>query len=97
MAFFASLLLYTLTLAPTVTLEFSGSMITAADHLGVPNPPGYPVWTLLAWLFQCAFGFVTYHGHPNPAWGVTVGFNPSPENMRQFGSIAEGATGDSPP
>ena len=45
-------------------------MITAADHLGVPNPPGYPVWTLLAWLFQCAFGFVTYHGHPNPAWGV---------------------------
>lgn len=70
MAFFVSLWLYTLTLAPTVTLEFSGSMITAADYLGVPNSPGYPVWTLLAWLFQCVFGFVTYHGQPNPAWGV---------------------------
>ena len=65
-----SLALYTLTLAPTVTLEYSGSMITAAHHLGVPNPPGYPVWTLLAWLFQRVFGFMTYHGHPNPAWGV---------------------------
>ena len=68
--FLTSLALYTLTLAPTVTLEYSGSIITAADSLGVPNPPGYPVWTLLAWLFQRVFGFMTYHGHPNPAWGV---------------------------
>jgi hypothetical protein len=68
--FSISLIFYTLTLAPTVTLEFSGSMITAADFLGVANSPGYPVWTLLAWLFQWMSGFVTYHGHPNPAWGV---------------------------
>jgi hypothetical protein len=45
-------------------------MITAADYMGVANVPSYPVWTLLAWLFQQVFGFVTFHGHPNPAWGV---------------------------
>ncbi|HOW98171.1 MAG TPA: DUF2723 domain-containing protein, partial [Kiritimatiellia bacterium] len=65
-----SLLLYTITLAPSVTLEYSGSLVTAADSLGVANPPGYPVWTLLAWFFQKLFGFVRYHGAPNPAWGV---------------------------
>lgn len=68
--FAVALALYTLTLAPTVTLEWSGSMVTAADSLGVANPPGYPVWTLLAWLFQRAFGFMQFRGHPNPAWGV---------------------------
>ncbi len=68
--FAVSLTVYTLTLAPTVTLEYSGSMITAADYLGVANSPGYPVWTLLAWLFQNVFDFVRYHGQPNPAWGV---------------------------
>ena len=65
-----SLATYILTLAPTVTLEFSGSMVTAADQLGVANPPGYPIWTLLAWFFQKVFGFLRYHGAPNPAWGV---------------------------
>ncbi len=65
-----SLLAYGLTCAPTVTLEDSGELVVAADYLGVPHPPGYPIWTLLAWLFQWIFGFVTYHGHPNPAWGV---------------------------
>ncbi|MFH0953788.1 MAG: DUF2723 domain-containing protein [Verrucomicrobiota bacterium] len=65
-----SLLVYSLTMAPTVTLELSGSLVTAADYLGVANSPGYPLWTLLAWFFQRAFGFVRYHGHPNPAWGA---------------------------
>ncbi|MBP7274611.1 MAG: DUF2723 domain-containing protein, partial [Kiritimatiellae bacterium] len=61
---------YTFTLAPTVTLEDAGELIVAADYLGVPHPPGYPIWTLGAWLFQRLFGFMTFHGHPNPAWGV---------------------------
>ncbi len=61
---------YALTQAPTVTLEDSGELVTAAHHLGVPHPPGYPLWTLLAWLFTRLFWFVRYHGHPNPAWAV---------------------------
>lgn len=61
---------YTATLAPTVTLEDSGELIVASDYLGVPHPPGYPIWTLCSWLFQRIFHFVTFHGHPNPAWGV---------------------------
>lgn len=68
--FAISLAIYTLTLAPTVTLEDSGELIVASDYLGVPHPPGYPIWTVLTWFFQWIFNGVTYHGHPNPAWGV---------------------------
>ena len=65
-----ALVAYTCTLAPTVTLEDSGELVVAADYLGVPHPPGYPIWTLLAWLFQWVFHFVTFQGQPNPAWSV---------------------------
>jgi tetratricopeptide (TPR) repeat protein len=65
-----SLGVYLYTLAPTVTLEDSGELAVAADYLGVPHPPGYPIWTLLAWFFQWIFHWVTYYGHPNPAWSV---------------------------
>jgi len=58
------------TLAPTVTLEHSGALVVAADHLGVGRVPGYPVWTLLAKGFICLFPAAQYHGHPNPAWAV---------------------------
>jgi thioredoxin-like negative regulator of GroEL len=68
--FLIALTVYTLTLAPTVTLEDSGELITASDYLGVPHPPGYPIWSLMTWFFQWIFNFVTYHGYPNPAWGV---------------------------
>jgi len=44
----AALALYLATLAPTVTGEDSGELIGAAYSLGVPHPPGYPVWTMLA-------------------------------------------------
>ncbi|MBL7647470.1 MAG: DUF2723 domain-containing protein [Candidatus Hydrogenedentes bacterium] len=43
-----ALLVYGYTLAPTVTGEDSGELIGAAWTLGVPHPPGYPVWILLA-------------------------------------------------
>ncbi len=69
-AFLLSLIGYTLTLAPTVTLEDSGELVVASDYLGVPHPPGYPIWTLLTWFFQWVFDFKTFLGHPNPAWGV---------------------------
>jgi tetratricopeptide (TPR) repeat protein len=66
----AALGVYTWTLAPTVSLEDSGELIVAAQYLGVPHPPGYPIWTLGSWFFQWIFSFMTFHGHPNPAWGV---------------------------
>ena len=62
--------LFAYTNAPTVTLEDSGELVVAADYLGVPHPPGYPLWTLLAWVFQWLFHWKGYLGHPNPAWGV---------------------------
>ena len=70
LTFLISLIVYIGTLAPSVTLEDSGELVVAADYLGVPHPPGYPIWTLLAWFFQWVFHFVTYYGQPNPAWSV---------------------------
>jgi Protein of unknown function (DUF2723) len=48
--FVIALLLYTLTLAPTVTLVDSGELILAAWGLGVAHPPGFPLWVMLAHL-----------------------------------------------
>jgi hypothetical protein len=49
--FACALVLYCLTLAPTVTFEDSGELISAAFSLGVPHEPGYPLWTLIAHVF----------------------------------------------
>src|SRR5947199_887241 len=48
--FLSALLLYTLTLAPTVTLVDSGELIVVAHGLGVAHPPGVPLWVMLAHL-----------------------------------------------
>ena len=49
------MLVYLLTMAPTITWAHDGAdggdLITAAYTLGVPHPPGYPVYCLLGWLF----------------------------------------------
>src|SRR5216110_3196203 len=50
MVFLAALLLYSWTLAPTVTLVDSGELIVVAHGLGVAHPPGFPLWVLLAHL-----------------------------------------------
>jgi len=68
--FVISLAVYAYTVAPSVTLEDSGELVVAADYLGVPHPPGYPIWTILAWLFQWLFHWARFQGHPNPALGV---------------------------
>lgn len=47
-----SFFVYLKTLAPTVTGEDSGELIAAAYSLGIPHPPGYPLWTLLGKLFS---------------------------------------------
>ena len=69
-AAFLAFVVFRASLAPTVTLEHSGALVVAADHLGVGRVPGYPVWTLLAKGFICLFPYAQYHGHPNPAWAV---------------------------
>jgi tetratricopeptide (TPR) repeat protein len=48
--FFVALVLFTWTLAPTVTLTDSGELILAAQGLGVAHPPGVPLWVILAHL-----------------------------------------------
>src|SRR5262245_59988574 len=42
---------YFLTLAPEVTLEDSGELVTGSYYAGIPHPPGYPVWTVYSWLW----------------------------------------------
>jgi tetratricopeptide (TPR) repeat protein len=46
-----ALAVYAWTAAPSVTLLDSGEFLTAAQRFGVPHPTGYPLWTLLGWLF----------------------------------------------
>jgi len=61
------LVVYFRTLAPEVTLEYSGALSTSAKYAGVAQPPGYPVWTLYSWFF------VTLVPFSNVAWRVGVG------------------------
>lgn len=46
-AFLAALVLYLLTLCPTVYVAGTGENATAAATLGVPHPPGFPLFCLL--------------------------------------------------
>jgi len=80
-----SLGVYTLTLGPSVGLEDSGELATAGNFLGVPHPPGYPLWTMFAWLFCRAFDWLTYLGHPTPAWSISF-------MSAVFGAFAAGCT-----
>lgn len=63
----AMLAVYLCTLAPEVTLEYSGELSTSAKYGGVAHPPGFPVWTFYSWLFVnlCPFS--------NIAWRVALG------------------------
>jgi transmembrane protein TMEM260 (protein O-mannosyltransferase) len=48
--FLVALLLFSWTLAPTVTVTDSGELIVVAEGLGVAHPPGFPLWVVLAHL-----------------------------------------------
>jgi hypothetical protein len=65
-AFVTLLALYLATLAPTIVGGDSGELTAAAVTGGVPHPPGYPVFALLARLFAALpFG-------PCIAWRVNL-------------------------
>ncbi len=51
-SWFLSQLVYFYTAQPNVGLLDSGEFLTAAVHVGVPHPTGYPLWTIGANLFQ---------------------------------------------
>ena len=58
------LALFALTLPHTVVLEDDGLFLMAGEHLGVAHPPGYPLYTLLCYLFmQLPFGTPALLGH----------------------------------
>ncbi len=66
LVFGVTLLVYVLTLSPSVTLEDSGELITGAADFGVPHPPGYPLWTMSGFLFSHLVPF------GNVAWRVNL-------------------------
>ena len=47
-AFAGAMLVYVLTLCPTVYVEGSGEVIGAVRGLGTPHPTGYPLFCLSA-------------------------------------------------
>lgn len=60
-SFAGSFAVYVYTLQPTVGLEDQGELITAAYKLGVPHPPGYPMWTIVSKIFTfIPFGNIAY-------------------------------------
>jgi hypothetical protein len=65
-SFVGLLALYVFTLAPSVVGGDSGELTAAALTGGVPHPPGYPVFALLARLF----GLLPFG--PSPAWRVNL-------------------------
>jgi hypothetical protein len=58
--FAASLLLYTLTLAPSVLSADNGEFQLVAWKLGIAHPPGYPLYTLAGFLFSRWFTSPAY-------------------------------------
>jgi hypothetical protein len=62
-----ALAVYLFTLSPEVGLEHSGHFSTAAMYIGVPMPPGYPVWVIYGWLFIKLLPF------SNIAWRLAIG------------------------
>jgi len=63
--FLAALAIYWITLSPGVLPADAGEFQLVAAKLGVAHPPGYPLYTMLAWLS-------TLITPGNPAYGVNL-------------------------
>jgi hypothetical protein len=63
----AAFTLYVSTLAPEVTLRYSGINATSALYGGTTCPLGFPVWTMYSWALVKLLPF------SNIAWRVAVG------------------------
>ena len=59
--------IYFWTLAPDVTLEDSGELVTGSFYAGIPHPPGYPFWAIYSWLWTVILPLGSV------AWRVEVG------------------------
>ena len=57
---------YWFSLASNVGTGFSGIYSTGANYMGVPHPPGYPLWTIYGWLFTKLLPF------SNIAWRLAI-------------------------
>lgn len=55
--FISTIIVYILTLAPTVHFGDSGELTAAAYNLGIAHPPGYPLYLLLGKLFMLLIPF----------------------------------------
>ena len=49
--FGVALLVYVLTLCPTVYWEDAGELVTVSHVLGIAHPPGHPLYSILGHLF----------------------------------------------
>ncbi|MFA6410929.1 MAG: DUF2723 domain-containing protein, partial [Candidatus Buchananbacteria bacterium] len=65
LAFALPMAVYLLTLAPSITMEDSAELITAAYTLGIAHPSGYPLYVILGKLF-------TYIPFGTIAWRVNL-------------------------
>ncbi|MBI3963652.1 MAG: DUF2723 domain-containing protein, partial [Candidatus Kerfeldbacteria bacterium] len=50
-------MLYLFSLAPGIGPEDAGEFVTAAATLGIPHPPGFPLYVLLGFPFTHLPGF----------------------------------------
>ena len=57
LVFALAFLIYFLTLAPTIHLEDSAEFAASAAILGIPHPSGYPLYSLLGYLFTVIIPF----------------------------------------
>ncbi|MBX9742518.1 MAG: DUF2723 domain-containing protein [Chthoniobacterales bacterium] len=66
LCFLIALITFWYTAMPNIGLGDDGEMATAALHLGVPHPSGYPLWTISAGLFAKLIPF------GNGAWKLNL-------------------------
>ena len=74
LSFIVTFVMYVLTLAPNISFEDSGELVTAAYSLGVPHEPGYPLFTIIGKIFTLIipFGSIAYRVNLASAFFTSV-------------------------